>query len=350
MTTTEEPATPEAPPQAEPTLVAVTGGGGFIGSHLVEELLGAGHRVRALVHYNALGRRGHLEEVAGGLDEATRARLEILPGDITDVRCVRTLVDGAAVVYHLSALIGIPYSYIAPESYLFTNVRGTLNVLEACRAAGNPRLVHTSTSEVYGTARTTPMDEFHPLQAQSPYAASKLAADQFVESYHLSFGMPVVIVRPFNTYGPRQSLRAVVPTIIAQALDEKCPSIRLGALDPVRDLTFVTDTARAFRMLGETPLENVAGRIYNLGVGRGISIGSLAGLILRLLEVDKPIEQTEERQRPERSEVRLLISNNNRVRREVKWAPEVPLEEGLRRTAEWLRPRLREIRAAEYAR
>ena len=328
--------------------VLLTGAAGFIGSHVVEELLRAGKRVRALVRYNAQGWLGHLEEVKSGLGEEQAARLSIHFGDVGDPRCLREFSGGVEAVYHLAALIGIPYSYQAPDSYVAVNIRGTLNVLEACRDQKVSRLVHTSTSEVYGSALTTPMDERHPLQAQSPYAASKIAADKLVESYVCSYGLPTVTIRPFNTFGPRQSLRAVIPTIIAQALSDQCETVRLGSLDPVRDFTFVADTARAFRLAGEAPLEKVSGYVINLGTGKGISIASLAERILEILEVDKKVESRDERRRPKGSEVQRLISENRLARELIGWKPEVEFEEGIRRTAEWLRPRLDQVRVEEY--
>ncbi len=329
-------------------LAAVTGAGGFIGSHLVEELLEAGWRVRALVHYNALGREGHLARVWPVLDAEKARRLETVHGDIRDARCVRTFVRGADAVFHLAALIGIPYSYTAPQSYLDTNVQGTLNVLEACRDEKIPRLLHTSTSEVYGNALTTPMDESHPLQGQSPYSATKIAADKLVESYACSFDLPALTVRPFNTYGPRQSLRAVIPTIVAQALAPRCPAVRLGALEPVRDFTFVRDTTRAFVMLAEAKLDGLRGKVFNLGTGQGISIGSLAQLILDQLEVKKPVELEDERRRPGASEVRLLIGDNRRIRNAVGWKPQVTLEQGVVRTADWIAGQLERLKPEVY--
>jgi NAD dependent epimerase/dehydratase len=316
-------------------LCVVTGAGGFIGSHLVEELLAAGARVRALVHYNALAAIGHLAALP---DESLEGeRLRIVHGDVLDSRCMEELVAGADVVFHLAALIGVPYSYTAPESYLNVNARGTLNVLEACRKARTRRIVHTSTSEVYGSARTVPMDEGHPLQAQSPYSASKIAADKFAEAYHCSFELPLTTVRPFNTFGPRQSLRAVLPTILAQALSPACEAIRIGSADPVRDFTFVGDTVRAFRMAAEAPVEAVAGRLYNLGTGVGISVNELAGAIQRVVGSSKPVVADAGRVRPERSEVSELVSDPGRIEREVGWRAETTLEEGIRRTAKWLR-------------
>jgi NAD dependent epimerase/dehydratase len=315
-------------------LCVVTGAGGFIGSHLVEMLLERGAHVRALVHYNALGMIGHLNDVASG---PLSDRLQIINGDVCDARCMRELVGGADSVFHLAALVGIPYSYRAPESYVAVNIHGTLNVLEACRDAKVSRILHTSTSETYGSAVRTPMDERHPLQAQSPYSASKIAADKLAESYALSFGLPVTTVRPFNTYGPRQSLRAVIPTILSQALSADCDAIELGSLDPVRDLTFVADTACAYCEIASASLDKVAGRLYNLGTGRGYSIREVAETALRVVGVDKPIRCVPNRERPEKSEVLALISDPSRIAKEVGWHAEVSLETGLGQTAEWLR-------------
>jgi len=331
----------------------VTGAGGFIGSHLVELLLEKGCKVRALVHYNALGSGGHLEEVLrigreSGAEWFRSNRLEILPGDVQDQRCMRELVTGTDVVFHLAALIAIPYSYRAPQSYVNVNVMGMLNLLEACRMEKIPRLLHTSTSEALGTARYTPQDENHPLQAQSPYSATKIAADKLAESYHLSFDLPVVTVRPFNTYGPRQSARAVIPTILSQAISPDCPEIRLGSLDPMRDLTYVRDTARAFYMIAEAPLETVAGKLYHLGVGESVSIGDLARLALEVVGVEKPVKEEKKRIRPEKSEVRVLQSDNTLVKKEVGWEPAVTLREGLEKTAEWIRGHREYFLPGEY--
>lgn len=327
-----------------PRCCAVTGAGGFIGSHLVEQLLAAGWRVRALVHYNGLGRRGHLEGLVAG------DQLEVVAGDVQDARCLRELVNGCETVFHLAALIGIPYSYAAPQAYCNVNIQGTLNVLEACRDGGVERVLVTSTSEVYGTARYTPIDEDHPLQGQSPYSASKIAADKLAEAWHCSFGLPVVTVRPFNTYGPRQSARAIVPTIVTQALAPECKSVRLGALDPVRDLVYVEDTARAFLDVAAAPLDRVAGRVLNAGRGEGIAIGALAALILRLAEVEKPIECDAARLRPEASEVRELLADASRLRQATGWQPAVGLEEGLRRTIGWIADHLDAYRPGDYTR
>ena len=305
----------------------VTGAGGFIGSHLCERLIGLGARVRALVHYNALG-------TWGWLDHSPLARdMEVTAGDVRDRETVEAAISGVEIVFHLAALIAIPYSYQAPLSYLRTNAEGTVNVLSAARRAGVERVVHTSTSEVYGTARYVPIDEGHPLQAQSPYAASKIAADKFAESFYLSFGFPVVTVRPFNTYGPRQSARAVIPTIISQALFRK--EIRLGNLSPTRDFNFVSDTVEGFVKAAEAP--EVAGRVINIGSGREVSIGETVGLVREILGTEIPIVTEEERVRPQGSEVERLLASNERAARWLNWHPLVGLGEGLEKTVEWIR-------------
>ena len=334
-------------------LYVVTGAGGFIGSHLVELLLEEGHHVRGLIHYNALGKQGHLEEVLarGRSSNASwrrQNRLEIIAGDIQDARCVRDLTRKADVVCHLAALIGIPYSYRAPESYMNTNIRGTLNVLEACRERGVSLLIHTSTSETLGNAQVVPQNESHPLSAQSPYAATKIAADQLALSYHRSFGLPVVVLRPFNTYGPRQSARAIIPTIFTQAFSEECEEIYLGALEPIRDLTYVEDTARGFLRIAEADVEKVAGRVYHLGSEQGISIRDLAQLALRITQRKKTIARDPCRVRPSASEVQALVCDASLLREKTGWAPQIPLEEGLRRTARWIEKRLSNFRAGEY--
>ena len=310
--------------------VAVTGAEGFIGSHLVEELVGRGYRVRAMVLYNMYSSRGWLETLPPGvLDE-----VEVVFGDVRDPASVRGVVEGAAVVYHLAALGSVPYSYAAPRSFVDTNVIGTLHVLEAVRACQTPRLVHTSTSETYGTARTVPISEAHVLQAQSPYAASKIAADKLVESYYLSFGTPAVTLRPFNTFGPRQSARAVIPAVIIQ-LAAGSRELRLGALDPTRDFCYVTDTARAFAELGEAPSSAVLGEAFNAGTGADVAIGQLAEDIVRLMGVQADVIEDSQRLRPKDSEVMRLVCDASRLRDRTGWRPQVSREEGLRRTIEW---------------
>jgi NAD dependent epimerase/dehydratase len=268
----------------------------------------------------------------------------VIAGDITDRDSVRQAVEGVEVVFHLAALIAIPYSYRAPASYVRTNVEGTLNVLQACRDAATPRLVHTSTSEVYGTARYVPIDEAHPLQGQSPYSASKIGADKMAEAYHLSFGLPVVTVRPFNTFGPRQSARAVIPTIAAQCLAGE--TVRLGNLTPTRDLTYVSDTAEGYLAAAEAPA--AIGRTINLGTGREISVGDLAKAIAGVVGKPLGLEHDEQRVRPQGSEVERLVSNNALARELTGWSPKVSLEDGLERTVAWLRDHVARYRPGVY--
>jgi NAD dependent epimerase/dehydratase len=322
--------------------VLVTGAGGFIGSHLVEALVGTGAHVKALVRYTSRGSWGHLEQLAPKL----RDSVEVVLGDVRDAQFIRHHVRGCDVVFHLAALIGIPYSYEASESYVDTNVRGTLNVLQAARDAAGPRVVITSTSEVYGTAVYTPMDEKHPLQAQSPYSASKIAADKLAESYHLSFGLPVVTVRPFNAYGPRQSARAVIPTIVSQVLAGG-DTLRLGSLDPVRDLTYVGDTVQGFLRAGVA--EKAVGQVINLGTGQGISIGELAQMVMQIAELKMAIIADADRVRPPASEVRLLIAKTERARDLLGWEPEVPLAEGLKRVVDYISANMAAYRVGTYA-
>ncbi|MBI1387405.1 MAG: NAD-dependent epimerase/dehydratase family protein [bacterium] len=310
--------------------VLVTGAGGFIGSHLVEALVARAGRVTAMTHYDARPRWSNLEYAPTSVLDA----VETVAGDVTDPHFVRTLVKGKTHVFHLAALISIPYSYAAPTAYFQTNVLGTVNVLEACLREEVERAVFTSTSECYGTALRTPIDEEHPLQAQSPYSASKIGADKAVESFVRSFDLPAVTVRPFNTYGPRQSARAVIPTIISQALSD-APSIQLGALSPKRDLTYVSDTAEGFIAAALAP--GAVGETINLGVGETISIGELAAMVQELTGTGKPIECDEKRLRPEASEVMHLISDNRKARELTGWAPRVSLRDGLRKTIEFVK-------------
>ena len=318
--------------------VLVTGAGGFIGSHLSEQLAERGAGVRALVHYNALGRRGWLDH------SPLADRIEVVAGDVTDRDSVRKAVEGVDTVFHLAALIAIPYSYGAPASYVRTNVEGTLNVLQAVRECGCRRMVHTSTSEVYGTARSVPIDEDHPLQGQSPYSASKIGADKMAEAFHCSFNVPVVTVRPFNTFGPRQSARAVIPTIITQCLAGE--TVKLGSLHPTRDMNFVANTVEGFIRAAE--VDAAVGRTFNLGSGREISIGDLAGLIARMTGSRVRIETDEQRIRPGASEVERLLASNTRAADVLGWSPRVSLEEGLEKTITWLRDNLRHYRPGVY--
>ncbi|MCW8219063.1 SDR family NAD(P)-dependent oxidoreductase [Streptomyces halstedii] len=311
-------------------LAAVTGAEGFIGSHLVEALVAAGHRVRAMAQYNSFSSYGWLET----LSEEVLAEVEIVLGDVRDPGSVRGFAEGADCVYHLAALIAIPYSYRAPHSYVDTNVTGTLNVLEAVRALGTPRLVHTSTSETYGTAQTVPITEDHPIHTQSPYAASKAGADRLADSYHASFGTPVVTLRPFNTFGPRQSMRAVIPTVIGQlAAGERV--ITLGDLRPTRDFTYVEDTARAFLAVGTADAGRVVGRTFNAGTGGEISVGDLVALIGKVTGTEVDVREDAERVRPAASEVMRLVADATRLRETTGWAPAHDLEQGLARTAEF---------------
>jgi NAD dependent epimerase/dehydratase len=324
-----------------PERVLVTGAGGFIGSHLVERLVRDGHRVRAFVHYNALNSWGHLEKLPADV----LAQVDVVAGDLADSFMVDHAVRDCAVVFHLGALIGIPYSYIAPAAYVSTNVVGTLNVLQACRHHGVRRLLHTSTSEVYGTAQYVPIDERHPLVGQSPYSASKIAADKLAESFWLSFQVPVVIVRPFNTYGPRQSARAVIPTIITQALVDG--EIRLGATDTVRDFTYVEDTAAAFVAASRAPA--VEGEVLNLGTGEAVSVAELVDRVARALGKTMTVQVDPVRLRPRASEVGRLVSDNSKARRLLAWHPEVSLDEGLARTIAAISASLSEYKTGQFS-
>ncbi|MFE0458160.1 SDR family NAD(P)-dependent oxidoreductase [Kitasatospora sp. NPDC058965] len=314
------------------TTVAVTGAEGFIGSHLVEHLVAHGHRVRAMVQYNSFSSFGWLET----LDRDTLDSVDIVLGDVRDPGSVTGLVKGTEAVYHLAALIAIPYSYQAPHSYIETNVTGTLNVLESVRHLDIPRLVHTSTSETYGTAQTVPITEDHPINTQSPYAASKAGGDRLADSYHASFDTPVVTLRPFNTFGPRQSMRAVIPTVIAQiAAGER--EITLGDLRPTRDFMFVKDTAAAFHAVGTAPAETVVGRTFNAGTGGEISVGDLVTLVGKLMDVDLTVREDAQRIRPTNSEVMRLVADASRLRAATDWAPAHSLEAGLEKTIAFFR-------------
>lgn len=270
--------------------------------------------------------------------------LTVLPGDITDGFAVQQAVSGKEIVFHLAALIGIPYLYLAPESYINTNVKGTLNVMEACRRADVERVVHTSTSEVYGTAQYTPIDEKHPLQGQSPYSASKIGGDKIAESYYCSFGLPVATLRPFNTFGPRQSTRAVIPTIITQALTSD--TVRLGSLTPVRDLTYVSDTVQAFIRMAEC--EQAIGRTINAGRSSGVTIGELAGTIIGKINPDARVICEDLRVRPEKSEVMRLVCDNSLARDVLGWRPSVTLEAGLDQTIAWMREQIDAYKPGVY--
>ncbi len=318
--------------------VLVTGGGGFIGSHLTERLVREGARVRVLTQYNSLGSWEWLDV------SPVRDEIEVILGDVRDRDSVRHAMNDAETVFHLAALIAIPYSYHAPLSYVRTNVEGTLNVLQAARERGVERFVHTSTSETYGTAQYAPIDESHPSQAQSPYAASKIGADKIAESFYMSFGLPVVTVRPFNTYGPRQSARAVIPTIIVQCLDGK--SVKLGNLEPTRDLTYVTDTVDGFIRAAES--DKAVGATINIGSGQEISIGDLARKIISITEPTVSVEIEPQRVRPKTSEVTRLVADVSKARDLFGWEPTVSLDEGLTKTIEWMRHNIDRYRPEMY--
>ena len=320
--------------------VLVTGAGGFIGSHLVERLAGEGAAVTAFIRYTSRGDEGWL----AALPESVRSRVRVVRGDLRDPSAVAQAMAGSDTVFHLGALVGIPYSYVNPREVVDVNVLGTLNLLEAARTTKPRRVVHTSTSEVYGTAQTVPIAETHPLQAQSPYSATKIAADKIAESYYRAFDVPVTVLRPFNTYGPRQSRRGVIPTIIAQALHRQ--EIRLGSLWPMRDLTYVDDTVEGFLCAAAADVE---GEQIHLGVGKAISVGDLAAKILAILGKSVPVLSEDQRKRPEKSEVGRLLADNDLARRHLGWTPRVSLDDGLARTIAWLRDQSPATKAEDYA-
>jgi dTDP-glucose 4,6-dehydratase len=310
----------------------VTGAGGFIGSHLTEALVRSGREVRAFVHYNSFNSWGWLDFVEPEIQKS----IDVFAGDIRDPYGVRKAVEGCSTVIHLAALIGIPFSYYSPESYVETNVTGTLNVLQAALQLGADRVIHTSTSEVYGTALSVPINEDHPLQAQSPYSASKIGADQIAISYYNSFGLPVSIARPFNTYGPRQSARAVIPTIIMQIANGKS-ELELGSLHPTRDFNYVEDTVNAYLAIAEA--EACIGEVLNVGSGYEISIGDTAQMIARLMDREVALVTDQQRLRPVKSEVNRLLADNTKVREATGWSPSYALasglEKGLDETIRW---------------
>lgn len=312
------------------TTVLVTGADGFIGSHLTERLVAEGAHVRAFCLYNSRGSAGWLDDA----DPAVRAAIDVRLGDVRDARFVAAATEGVEVVFHLAALIAIPYSYVAPQSFIDTNVSGTLHVLEAARAAGVRRVIQTSTSEVYGTPETLPIREGHPLAAQSPYAASKVAADQLALAFARSFGLPVVVLRPFNTYGPRQSDRAVLPTMLRQLLAGRT-EVRLGRLDPRRDLTYVADTVDGFVRAATAP--GIDGEVIQLGTGRSESVGDLFAMACAILGVEARAVEDAARLRPDASEVLALQSDPARARERLGWEAGTTLEAGLRATIDWLR-------------
>jgi len=318
--------------------VLVTGAGGFIGSHLVERLVSLGAQTRAVVRYNSSGSWGWLDK------SPVKDSIQVVTGDIRDLDSVQEAVKGIDIVFHLAALIGIPYSYHSPSSYVRTNIEGTLNVLQCALNNGVKLVVHTSTSEVYGSARCVPIEESHPLQGQSPYSASKIGADKLAEAFHLSFGLPVAIIRPFNTFGPRQSARSVVPTIITQALTQR--RISLGNLTPTRDFNYVADTVEGFIRMGECP--DAIGQVINIGSGREVSISELSKTILSLIGRNIPIVCENERVRPPASEVDRLCANNSKANGILGWQPQFTLQQGLTQTIEWMEKNLDRYRIGTY--
>jgi NAD dependent epimerase/dehydratase len=319
--------------------VLVTGAGGFIGSHLAERLVEAGAHTRALIHYRSDGSWGWLDRSPRKND------IEVVAGDVCDRDCVLRALRNTEAVFHLAALIGIPYSYEAPASYVATNITGTLNVLQAARDLNVERVIHTSTSEVYGTARQVPIDEQHPLQGQSPYSASKIGADKLAEAFFLSFGLPVVTMRPFNTFGPRQSARAVIPAIISQCLSGT--AVKLGSLHPTRDFNYVANTVDAFIRCAES--KDAVGQTINIGSGTEVSIEDLARKIIGILGKSVEIKHEQKRVRPETSEVERLLADNGTARKVLAWQPRISLDEGLRLTIDWIRENLNEYRPGAYA-
>jgi NAD dependent epimerase/dehydratase len=322
--------------------VLVTGAAGFVGSHLVEELVRRGIHVKAYIHYNSRGDIGNLEFLA----PSVKKEIEYITGNVEDSYSVQRAVRGCDTVFHLAALIGIPYSYLAPESYVNTNVKGTLNVMQACVGENVEKVVHTSTSETYGTAIYTPIDENHPLQGQSPYSASKIGADKIAESFNRSYNLPVATIRPFNIYGPRQSARAVIPTIITQALNDQTKTIQLGRLLTIRDFTFVKDTVRGFIQVAQS--KAAIGEVINVGYGKGITIENLAKQIIAMINPAIRIASDAARLRPEASEVMRLICDNRKARQMTDWEPAIPLEVGLQETIAFIKENLGRYRADIY--
>ena len=319
--------------------VLVTGAGGFIGSRLVESLLDEGCRIRAFVHYNSRGDYGNLEDLGSRLGD-----VEIVAGDLRDPYTIRRAVSGCRLVLHLGALVGIPYSYLSPRDAFATNLGGTQNVLDAARDFEVEKVVLASTSEVYGTPLYVPIDEKHPLQGQSPYAASKIAAEKLAESYHLSYGLPVAVIRPFNTFGPRQSARAVIPTIAVQALAGE--KVRLGSLETSRDFVYVEDTVSGF--LAAASHDRSIGRVVNIGCGGSVSVKQVVELIADLLGKRLTVETDPQRIRPEKSEIPRLVCNNELARELLEWEPGFSLEDGLSRTLAWIRNRMDRFKAETY--
>lgn len=322
--------------------VMVTGADGFIGSHLTEELVRKGEKVKAFCYYNSFGKWGWLDT----LPPEIKNEIEVFMGDIRDPNGVRTAMKGQEIVYHLAALIAIPFSYHSPDSYVDTNIKGTLNVLNAARDVDTRRLLVTSTSEVYGTAQYVPIDEHHPFQGQSPYSATKIGADRLAESFYRSFELPVTIVRPFNTYGPRQSGRAVIPTIITQLLSG-AQELKLGSLTPTRDFNYVKDTAAGFMAIADC--EAAVGQEINIATGQEISIGDLANELIRQINPQAKIVCESERLRPEKSEVNRLLGDATKLRQMTGWKPAYTFEQGLAETIAWIREHMDSFRTGVYS-
>lgn len=321
--------------------VLVTGADGFIGSHLVEELVKKGYQVKAFVYYNSFNTWGWLDT----LNRDIMQNVEIFQGDIRDPHGVRKAVEGVNAIFHLAALIAIPFSYYSPDTYVDTNIKGTLNILQAARECGNIRTLVTSTSEVYGTAKYVPIDEQHPYQGQSPYSATKIGADRLAESFYRSFELPVTIVRPFNTYGPRQSARAVIPTIITQLLSGY-EQIKLGSLTPTRDFNYVKDTANGFIAMYES--DKTIGQEINIATQREVSIGELAQELIKQINPRAQIICDEQRLRPEKSEVNRLLGSNEKIRKLTDWKPQFTFEEGITETIKFLKDNLDRYKADIY--
>jgi len=317
----------------------VTGAGGFIGSHLCEALVEKGYNVKAFIRYNSRNFWGWIE------NSPYKSRIEVVTGDIRDYDSVEDAMKGTDMIFHLAALIGIPYSYVSPLAYIKTNIEGTYNVLQAARELNARKVIHTSTSEVYGTAQSVPIAESHPINPQSPYSATKASADYLALSFHRSFALPVAIIRPFNTYGPRQSARAVIPTIITQILSGK-RKIKTGSLHPTRDLTYVKDTVEGFIAVAES--EKSIGEVMNIGMNFEISIGDLGKLISKLMNVQIKMEVEKERQRPEKSEVERLWADNKKAKGLLGWSPKYTLEKGLKETIEWFKENLHLYKSEIY--
>jgi NAD dependent epimerase/dehydratase len=319
--------------------VLVTGAAGFIGSHLTEYLVREGFSVKAFVHYNSTNSWGWLEA------SEVKKEIDVVTGDVRDYDSVLGAMQGCKAVFHLAALIGIPYSYLSPKAYIETNINGTYNILQASKTLGLDQVLVTSTSETYGTAQYVPIDEKHPMVGQSPYSASKIGADQLSISYHRSFGLPVKIVRPFNTFGPRQSARAIIPTIISQIVSGK-RKLSLGSLSPTRDLTFVKDTCKGFHEIFKAP--GLSGEIINIGMASEISIGELARRIAEMMQVEVEMNQEEQRLRPEGSEVERLLCDNSKIKDRTNWKPDYDLDEGLTKTIDWLKTNIHLYKSEIY--